>query len=179
VQQRYAMVAVPAALLLRGRGFEVLASVRPRARALGLALVAPAPQLLAYACDGDRADWRAAATWLGAHAQPDDILVADEHAMLDLYCTLPGWEQGTSSTRRARGLESKDAPKLRGFPRDRHQVWVVLKANRRGGDVRRGLRGLARAALRAGAPRSAPVPPALTRHDNRLAILRARRACGP
>lgn len=174
VQQRYAMVAVPAALLLAGRGFAALASsVRLRNGLLALALLAPAPQLLAYARDGDRADWRATAAWLGAHAKPDDILVADEHAMLALYLPLqPGWEQ--VEVRHEAPLEAsdpRDAPKLWSFPRDRHEVWVVLKANRRGGDYGADFEAwLAQHFELVAEIGSAPPP--LTRHDNRLQILR-------
>ena len=168
VQQRYAMASVPAVLLLAGRGLQELAgSPRLRAGLLGLALLAPAPQLVAYAQDGDRSDWRATAEWLSAHAQPTDIVVADEHALLDLYLARqPGWEQANPWE------ESKVGEQQRwGFVRDRHEIWVVLKANRRGGSYGAEFESWLSSYF-VEAARIGSAPPPLALHDNRVVILR-------
>jgi mannosyltransferase len=174
VQQRYAMAAVPAALLLAGRGFEALArAVRLRASLLALALLAPAPQLWAYAQDGDRSDWRGAAEWIAGHAQTDDILLSDEHALLDLYLPRqPGWESvHVKEEAPLVPSDPDDAKRLWSFPRDRHEVWVVLKANHRGGaygaDFEAWLAQYFELVAQIGV-----APPPLTQHDNRLQILR-------
>jgi mannosyltransferase len=173
VQQRYAMVAVPAALLLAGRGFEALLARGPlRGGLLALALLAPAPQLLAYAHDGDRSDWRGAARWLGEHAQPDDIVVSDEHAMLDLYLLgQPGWEHAQVTEAPLEADDESGRKKLWSFPRDRHEVWVVLKASKRGGDYGADFEAWLAEHFELVAE-IGPPPPPLTRHDNRLQLLR-------
>jgi mannosyltransferase len=166
VQQRYAMVAVPALLLLAGRALTELAG-RPRLRLalVAAALLLPVPQLVAHAADGDRSDMRAAAAWLASHGTPDDLVVADEHATLDIYLLRhAGWER----------IETVEAPPpspkmLRDFPRNRRHVWVVVKNNRLGGpygaDFDAWLQEHFVIAAEIGSP-----PPPLARHDNRLLV---------
>ena len=169
VQQRYALVAVPAALLLAGRG--LLAWGPRRAAALplaALALLAPVPELYAYAGSGDRHDFRAAADWLAAHATPEDIVVADEHAIVDLYLTAaPGWELPR--------LHEAPLPDkfMAQFPYDRREVWVVVKRNRMSGAYGREFtewvgRWFDRVA------EVGPEKPALALHDNVLSIYKRR-----
>ncbi|HEX5012151.1 MAG TPA: glycosyltransferase family 39 protein [Planctomycetota bacterium] len=164
VQQRYAMAAVPALLLLAGRGAVALAR-RPTLRGalVAAAVLAPAPQLWALARDGDRSDMRGAAAWLARNAAPDDIFVADEHALLDLYFQRQGWEQAQTSE------EDLTRKQLDGFPRSKHDVWVVLKANRLGGtygaDFETWLAQYFTERARIGPP-----PPLLVRHDNQLVV---------
>ena len=162
VQQRYAMAAVPALLLLAGRGAVALAG-RPTLRGalVAAAVLAPAPQLWALSRDGDRSDMRGAAAWLREHAQADDIFVADEHSLLDLY--FAGWQQTKVEE------EDLNPKKLEGFPRNKHEVWIVLKANRLGGtygaDFEAWLAQYFTERARIG-----PSPPPLVRHDNQLVV---------
>jgi mannosyltransferase len=175
VQQRYAMAAVPALLLLAGRGVVALQHRRGlRAALVAAALLLPVPQLVALAADGDGADVRAAAAWLAANARPDDLLAADESATLGLYLRRhAGWE----------GASIEEAPldekKLWSYPRNRRQVWVVLKLNRLGGaygaDFEAWLGQHFDEAARIEAE-----PPPLVRHDNRLLVFSRRaRVTGP
>jgi len=165
VQQRYAMAAVPALLLLAGRGAVALAG-RPTLRGalVAAAVLAPVPQLWALARDGDRSDMRGTAAWLRDHARPDDIFVADEHALLDLYFQRqPGWEQASTFE------EDLNESKLTGFPRNRHEVWVVLKANRLGGTYGAEFEAWVAQYFEERARIGAPPPP-LVRHDNQLVV---------
>ncbi len=168
-QQRYAMASVPALLLLAGRGVQGLAGHPAwRGALLGAALLLPLPQLLAHARDGDRSDMRGAARWLSQRARPDDVFVADEHALLELYLRrIPGWDQ-------ARCIEeSLSARQFDGLPHTKQDVWVVLKRNRMPGAYPGQLgdwlaRYFDEVAL------LGPPPPPLARHDNRLVVLRRR-----
>lgn len=169
VQQRYAMAAVPAALLLAGRGGTTVARRAVRAAALAaLAALAPLPELLSYARTGDRHDYRAAAEWVTRHVPGGDIVVVDEHAILDLYLRT---EHG------GHPVLIDEAPlgpdRMRDFLGNRRGVWVIVKQNRMGGaygpefttwlerhfDV---VAEIGRA------------PPLLARHDNRLVVLERR-----
>jgi hypothetical protein len=168
-QQRYAMAAVPALLLLAGRGVEGLAARKGlRATLLAAALLLPAPQLLAHARDGDRSDMRGAAHWLAQRARPDDVFVADEHALLELYLQRePGFEAARCNE------EALRPSQLQNLPRTRPDVWVVLKRNRMDGSYPAELmdwldRYFEPQAL------LGPAPPPLVQHDNRLAVLRRR-----
>ncbi|HZL99924.1 MAG TPA: glycosyltransferase family 39 protein, partial [Planctomycetota bacterium] len=169
VQQRYALVAVPAALLLAGRGLLACAGRRALAAALAAAaLLAPLPELYAYAGSGDRHDFRAAAEWLASHAKPEDIVVADEHSIVDLYLAgHPGWERPLLHE------APLGAKFMREFPYDRRQVWVVVKRNRLrgayGADFSEWIGRHFVPVAEVGAP-----PPPLARHDNVLSIFRRR-----
>jgi len=169
VQQRYALVAVPAALLLAGRGLLACADRRAAVVLLaGLALLAPVPELAAYAGGGDRHDFRAAADWLAAHAQPDDIVVADEHAIVDLYlASRPGWEHPL--------LHEAPLPDkfMRQFPSDRREVWVLVKRNRMSGAYGREFTEWVGRWFEPVAE-VGPDRPALARHDNVLSIYKRR-----
>ncbi|MHC4844874.1 MAG: glycosyltransferase family 39 protein [Planctomycetota bacterium] len=164
-QQRYAMAAIPAALLLAGAGW---CSLQGRRLLLvpvsALALLAPVPELYAYTLNGDRHDMRGMAEWLAAHTSPEDILVADEHSAIEIYLwDEPGFED----------VSAWEAPlserNMFQFLRNRREVWVVLKANRMGGVygadfmewldehfVEQDVIGIE--------------PPFLVRHDNRLIV---------
>lgn len=128
VHQRYAMAAVPAALLLAGHGVLGLAErSRPWAGvALLLALASQAPALLAQLADGNRHDVRSLAAVLAERASPDDIIVVDDHATLELYLQRePGFAD-------VKTVEDSfvDARKRRDFLGNKNQVWVALKASR-------------------------------------------------
>jgi len=107
-----------------------------------------------------------ASAWLAEHARPDDIVISDEHALLDLYLTRKaGWEQ-------ARSLEESlvDEKKRWNFVRDRHEVWVVLKASRLGAAYGAELEAWLDEHF-VETTRLGPAPPPLTVHDNRLVVL--------
>jgi mannosyltransferase len=176
VQQRYAMAAVPALLLLAGRGALAL-SGRPALRGalVGAALLLPAPHLLALVRDGDRSDMRAVAAWLAERTGPTDIVVADEKALLDLYLRRHPGEEDVQLFEAPLDptVEPLDAKKLHGFPRNRNEVWVVLKANRLaeayGTTFMEWVAQYFVERVRLGAER-----PPLTRHDNQLVIYQRR-----
>jgi hypothetical protein len=169
VQQRYALVAVPAALLLAGRGLLAWGPRRAAAVPLAaLALLAPVPELHAYAGSGDRHDFRAAADWLATHATPGDIVVADEHAIVDLYLTAyPGWERPL--------LHEAPLPDkfLAQFPYDRREVWVLVKRNRMSGAYGRAFTEWVSRWFDPVAE-VGPAKPALALHDNVLSIYKRR-----
>jgi mannosyltransferase len=169
VQQRYALVAVPAALLLAGRGLLAWGPRRAAAVPLAaLALLAPVPELRAYAGSGDRHDFRAAADWLATHATPGDIVVADEHAIVDLYLTAyPGWERPLLH-------EAPLADKFMAqFPYDRREVWVLVKRNRMSGAYGREFTEWVSRWFDPVAE-VGPAKPALALHDNVLSIYKRR-----
>jgi hypothetical protein len=169
VQQRYALVAVPAALLLAGRGLLACAGRRVLAVALSaLALLAPLPELYAYAGGGDRHDFRAAADWLASHATPQDILVADEHAIVDVYLGRhAGWQQPLLH-------EAPLTEKfMQQFPYDRRQVWVVVKRNRMQGAYGAAFTDWIGRYFEPVAAVGVPPPP-LALHDNVLSIYKRR-----
>lgn len=167
VHQRYAMCAVPALLILAGLGWEALAARRP---ALGwllavLAVGAFVPQLVAYRQDGNRHDLRGVAVFLAENAQPEDIIVADEHAALDVYLHgQPGFADTVT-------IEESliDARKRHDFLRNRVGIWVAVKLSRLGSayddEFTQWLAESFTEVRRVGA-----VPPPLVRHDNRYVI---------
>jgi hypothetical protein len=169
VQQRYAMASVPAALLLAGRGGASLAGRPLPALACGaLALLAPVPELMSYARTGDRHDYRAAAAWVAEHVPAGDIVVVDEHALLDLYLQAhPG----------ARGALVKEAPldeqQMRDALGTQRNVWVLVKRNRMDGAYGAPFTEWLGRRFDVVAELGAP-PPWLARHDNRLVILERR-----
>ena len=168
-QQRYAMAAIPAALLLAGAGW---CSLRER-RALRvgftvIALLAPLPELYAYSQNGDRHDMRGMAEWLAEHMTPQDILVADEHSAIEIYL----WKNERFSE-----VIAWEAPvsqkNMFGFLRNRREVWVVLKANRMGGVYGETfMEWLSEHFIEQA--RIGIEPPFLVRHDNRLIVWKRR-----
>ncbi|MDG2149082.1 MAG: glycosyltransferase family 39 protein [Planctomycetota bacterium] len=169
VHQRYAMCAVPAALLLAGRGWEAVAVRRPL---LGWALAVLAvgafiPSLVAYQRDGDRHDLRAVAAFLVQNGSSSDIVVADEHATLQVYLHAePGFADTVV-------IEESfvDEKKRHDFLRNQSEIWVALKLSRLGSvyhdDLLRWLEESFTEITKVGR-----VPPPLARHDNRYVIYR-------
>jgi hypothetical protein len=169
VQQRYAMAAVPAALLLAGRGGAALAGRPLPTVALGaLALLSPLPELLAYARTGDRHDYREAAAWVADNVPADDILVVDEHAILDLY--LQAWPGERTDMIKEAPLSGQQMQDVLG---NRRGVWVVVKRNRMGGAYGPAFTGWLRQGFEVETEIGEP-PHRLARHDNRLVILKRR-----
>jgi mannosyltransferase len=175
VQQRYALVSMPALLLLAGRALLPLAT-RPAgfATALALAVLPSMPALLDTVATGDRSDVRAAAAWLGANARPEDVVVADEHATLDIYLRRePGFADKEDS-------HEAPPPALRMWTllRTANDCWVVVKRSRLpdayGEEFSSWLaQGFVERA-RIGRP-----PPPLVRHDNVLLIFQRRERLPP
>lgn len=176
VHQRYVMAAVPAVLLLAGRG---LAATWARSTALGalatvLAVLACLPGLVAHHSDGNRHDIRGVARELAARAAPDDIFVIDEHATVELYLhERPGFSD----------IETVEAPlvephKLHGFLRNRRECWLALKRSRMAGaygeEFLTWVQDYFDEITNVGV---APGP--LVRHDNRYVILKRRTRLPP
>ncbi|MGQ0552044.1 MAG: glycosyltransferase family 39 protein [Planctomycetota bacterium] len=165
--QRYAMAAVPAALLLAGRGW---ASTAGRPALLGLAsalaLLVPAPELLAYTQTGDRHDYREAAAYLSEHAAPQDILVADEQWLLQLYLS-----QRPSFQAPALFEAPLSAKHQRDFLGNVRDCWVLLKSSRLGGDYGSEFTAWVQERFQLVARLGVPPPP-LVRHDNTLLVFR-------
>lgn len=164
-QQRYAMAAIPAALLLAGAGWCTLEGRRVlRVGLSALALLAPVPELYAYGLNGDRHDMRGMAVWLAEHMSPEDILVADEHSAIEVYL----WKEPGFADVSAWEAPLSDK-NMFGFMRNRREVWMVLKANRMGGvygaDFMDWLDEHFVEQDRIGIE-----PPFLVRHDNRLIV---------
>ena len=168
MHQRYAMAAVPATLLLSGWGLVAAWSYRrPLGFVLGAAVLASQlPSLRGQMLDGNRHDMRGMAVWLAGNATPDDIVVADEHATLELYLhAQPRFASATS-------IEAPlDDTKMSNFIGTSREVWVVLKSSRLGSaygsDFMEWLGEHFTAVKRIGRPR-----PPLVRHDNTLVAYR-------
>lgn len=169
VHQRYTMCAVPAALLLAGRGWEAAARRGPLLGGIlaALALGVSVPQLIAYSQDGNRHDLRGVAAFLAENAQPDDIVVADEHAALEVYL------HGTPGFADTEIIEESlvGAKKRHDFLRNRAETWVAVKLSRLGSgyddEFTQWLEESFTEIHKVGA-----VPPPLVRHDNRYVIYR-------
>jgi hypothetical protein len=162
------MASVPATLLLASWGLSAVGSRRP---ALGFVLSAVVvasllPALLGHLADGNRHDMRAMAVWLSTNATPDDIVVADEHATLELY--LHARPRFSSATAMEAPVDDAKMANFLGTARD---VWVVLKTSRLGGvygqDFMDWLHEHFTEVTRIGQP---PLP--LVRHDNTLVVYR-------
>jgi hypothetical protein len=163
------MCAVPALLLLAGRGWATTVQRRP---VLGWALAVLAvavslPQLVAYSRDGNRHDLRGVAQFLAENALPEDIIVADEHAALDVYLHgQPGFADTVT-------IEESliDARKRHDFLRNRAEIWVAVKLSRLGSTyddtftqwLEESFTEISQVGAR---------PPPLVRHDNRYMIFR-------
>ncbi|MHC5210061.1 MAG: glycosyltransferase family 39 protein [Planctomycetota bacterium] len=169
VQQRYAMASIPAALLLAGRGGASLAGRPLPALALGaLAVLAPLPELVSYARTGDRHDYREAAAWVASNVSDEDILVVDEHAILDLY--LQAWP----GDRTTMIFEAPPADQqMQDFLGNRRDIWVLVKRNRMGSAYGPGFGDWLQRHFDEVAEIGEP-PLSLARHDNRLVILKRR-----
>jgi hypothetical protein len=169
--QRYALVAVPAALLLAGEGLRWLAVERRHlALVLGAtALVFPGPALLAHSRDGNRHDIRGVAAWFAEHVSSADLLVADEHATVELYLHRePGFED-------ANVAEDTDLHERRrhDYLRNQNDVWVALKLSRMNGIYDRGLMTWISDHFDEHTHIGSEPPP-LVRHDNRYVIFKRR-----
>jgi hypothetical protein len=130
MHQRYAMASMPALLVLAGWGLSAMWPAR-RVLAVGLgvlALAVPLPALMAHASDGNRHDMRGAALRLEALARPTDVVVADEHATLELYL---------QARPRFGDIRTFEAPvssrRMGDFLGGERDVWLLLKASRMGG----------------------------------------------
>ncbi len=170
IHQRYAMALVPAIVLLAGRAGD---DVSRRSRGLGvlllvMVLAAPALKLADHYRQGNRSDFRAAAAWLSETIAPEDLVVADEHSTLELYLHAdPDFAD----------IVTHEAPltakMMFGFVRNRHEVWVLLKANRLSGHYPAAfsewLATYFDEVQRIGEP---PLP--LVRHDNVLVVYKRR-----
>jgi len=127
MHQRYAMVAMPALLLLAGTGWAALAQRGGPAfwAVTALAVAAPLPELLSYTRDGDRHDVRGVAAYLARHARPEEMIVAEERSTLAYYLDEHPAFAGVV------GHEAPlDARKMRTVPGHRERAWVVLKKAR-------------------------------------------------
>lgn len=127
MHQRYAMVAMPAVLLLAGTAWARLAARGGVAfgAVTALALLAPLPELVSYTRDGDRHDVRALAGYLARIARPEEMIVAEERSTLAHYLGAhPGFA----------GVGGHEAPlderKMRTVPGHRERPWIVLKTSR-------------------------------------------------
>jgi 4-amino-4-deoxy-L-arabinose transferase-like glycosyltransferase len=169
MHQRYAMCAVPAVLLLAGRGWEATWRRKPALAwvVATAAVVAYVPQLAAYAQDGNRHDVRGVAAFLVQNAQPEDVIVADEHAALEVY--LHG-QAGFADTVIIEESQI-DAKKRHDFLRNRSETWVAVKLSRLGSaygsEFTQWLAEFFTEVQKVGA-----VHPPLVRHDNRYVIYR-------
>lgn len=173
MHQRYALAAVPALLLLAARGWSALPAGAPRAVALALLLLYPAPQLAAHLVDGSRHDTRAVARYLAAHADPEDLLLLEQHAMIELYLHAePGFAD----------IETAESPvpahKRHNLARQRRESWLALKASHRGRADEEAFHAwvdeVYTEVARVGRP---PWP--LVRHDNQYVIYRRTRRLPP
>ena len=170
MHQRYAMCAVPAALLLAGEGWRA-ATERTRAGGAALAVLALAaftPGLVAYRQDGNRHDFRALAAFLHERVGPGDILVADEHSTVELYI------RKVSGFADVKVFEEDlvDDKKRTDFLGNKREVWVAVKTSRLqsgayGADFTRWLDDFFTPIGTVGVP-----PPPLVRHDNRYRVFR-------
>ena len=169
--QRYAVVAVPAALLLAGSGLAYLFRDRRRAAvALAVAaLLVPAPALLAYSRDGNRHDIRGVAAWFADHASSTDLLVADEHGTVELYLHR---HEGFEETAVAEDTDLSEQHR-QDYLGNKNQCWVALKLSRMNGaygtELMDWLGEYFEEVTRIGAQ-----PPRWVRHDNRYVIFQRR-----
>ncbi len=171
VHQRYAMAAIPAVYLVAGWGVETLLERGWRKLAVLVAVVPfvmPIPAVIAHMRDGNRHDWRAIAQQIVDRASPEDIIAADEHALLEVYLGRhPGYDD--EDLHHEVPFE-KDSTYV-GILGNRRDCWVVVKASRidggYGDTFRVWLDEHFEEVLRWGSP---PVP--LTRHDNTLVLFR-------
>lgn len=165
--QRYAVVAVPAALLLAGSGLSYLFRERRKAAViLGVAaLLVPAPALLAHARDGNRHDIRGVAAWFAEHASSTDLLVADEHGTVELY--LHRYEEfGAAAVAEDTDLSEQHRQDYLG---NKNDCWVALKLSRMNGAYDAELMDWIDEFFTEVA-RVGVAPPPLVRHDNRFVI---------
>ena len=176
VHQRYAMCAVPAAMLLAGRGWEAVIVRRPLLGWIlaGLAVAAFIPSLVAYQRDGDRHDLRGVAAFLVQNGSPSDIVVADEHATLGVYLHAEPGFADTVVTEES----LVDEKKRHDFLRNKSEIWVALKLSRLDSvyhdDLLRWLEESFTEITKVGS-----LPPPLARHDNRYVIYRRSKRVKP
>ncbi|MFT7461717.1 MAG: hypothetical protein ACI9EF_000051 [Pseudohongiellaceae bacterium] len=169
--QRYAVVAVPAALLLAGAGLRWLA-VERRSAAMALvvaALAVPAPALLAHSRDGNRHDIRGVAAWFAEHASSEDLLVADEHGTVELYLHR---HEGHSTTIVAEDTDLHEQ-RRRDYLGNKRMCFVALKLSRMNGAYDESLMTWLNDYFEEVA-RIGSEPPNWARHDNRFLIFQRR-----
>lgn len=173
VHQRYAMVAVPALLLLAALGWRRLPSGPARGLALLLLVLIPAPRVAAHLQDGSRHDPRAVAAYLGAHASPEDHILLEEHATIELYLhAQPGFADIET-------IEAPIGPKKRhSLARSWRDAWVALKTSRLDRPQDREFNRWT-AEVFDEVTRIGRAPSSLERHDNRYVIYRRRRRLKP
>lgn len=171
VHQRYALAAVPAALVLAGDGLgRILRERRRVALALvALALAFHAPALLGHSRDGNRHDIRGVAAWLAQEASSEDVLVADEHVTVELYLHR---HEGYEDSNVAEDTEL-DARRRHGFLRTKQDCWVALKIGRLNGTYDSELLSWLDDHFDEVA-RIGREPPPLVQHDNRYVIFKRR-----
>ncbi len=175
VQQRYLMASVPALLLLAGIGLAALAASRVAwVAGAALALLPPVPALYDYTRGGDRSDLRGAAAWLSAHADPEDNIVADESALLDLYLRR---ELRFSDNHLHEAPVSEQ--KLYSLPRHARDCWVVVKSSRMQGAYGEVFTQWLEQNFIERARIGPPPSSSLVRHDNRLLIFQRRERLPP
>ncbi|GJM20164.1 MAG: hypothetical protein DHS20C15_00790 [Planctomycetota bacterium] len=173
VHQRYALVAVPGLLLLATHGFRGLPSRALRGVVLAGLVLIPAPRLLAHLNDGSRHDTRAVAQFLAQNADPDDALVLEQHAMIELYLhEMPRFADSFTS-------EAPVAPRRQhDLARQLRESWLALKASHRQRPEEEAWHAwvdqVYTEVARVGRP---PWP--LVRHDNQYVIYRRTRRLPP
>ena len=169
--QRYAVVAVPAALLLAGSGLGYLFRERRKAGVTlaVAALLVPAPALLAHTRDGNRHDIRGVAEWFAEYASSADLLVADEHGTVELYLHQ---HEGFGGTAVAEDTDLSEQHR-QDYLGNKKDCWVALKLSRMNGaydeDLMDWIDEYFIEVARVGV-----APPALVRHDNRFVIFQRR-----
>jgi len=173
VHQRYLLAAFPGLLLLAARGWTTLPAGAARVAAVVLLLLYPAPQLAAHLVDGSRHDTRAVAHYLAQHADPADLLLLEQHGMIELYLHA---EPGFADTRTAESPVS--ARKQHNLARQLRESWLALKASHRQRADEEAFHAwvdeVYTEVARVGRP---PWP--LVRHDNQYVIYRRTRRLPP
>ena len=130
VVERYALITLPAWLVLAAVAIERLFAWLPRQGAwlgvavLSLLLAQAAGDHLAYFAlnSGNRLDWRAAYAHVAAHKGPDDIVISDRSELAIHYLNDQGtiWDLTYMS---AADLDALDRPTW--FVVDSHGIWAA------------------------------------------------------
>ena len=128
VQARYLMSLVPAFLLLGGWGIYACWKQYHAIAVFvtAVAFLVPLPALQGYGWDGNRHDWRALSSILGAISAEGDIIVADEHALLEDYMR----RQGLTGGRDFFEAPLEEEKKMQSFAHNKRDCWIVLKRSR-------------------------------------------------
>lgn len=118
------VVFVLLAAHLLARAYEVLAA-RSRMMAIGVTttfLLLPLPALASYYQDGDRKDYRAAATYIKEHWQEGDIVAADSPGPMGYYMSAPVRPAHRPSTKPKACIEA-----LENLTHRSKRVWYVCR----------------------------------------------------